>query len=126
MASVEVRHKKAAAIWTDGKKFYPLPESGRPIMTPYAVRPTGLVFAGDLPAIGKIIKILSPEIVSKTEFLTWVENRRWNISLTNGGEIWLPEADIAGAVAQINALDVMDRKFYVLDLRDPNRATVKQ
>jgi len=49
--------------------------------------------------------------------LEYVEGRRWNIKLSGGGIIMLPENNVQGAVDQIKALGILNKSFNILDLR---------
>ena len=129
---VRARHKKIVGVWTDGKANYPLLENGTYLTTPF---PPGfkyargmLFFRGPMPKDIAPIRAAMwsyPELAQKTEYLEYTESRRWNIKLSGGGIIMLPEQNPAAAVGQIRQLGVLGKKFGVLDLRDPKRVLVK-
>jgi cell division septal protein FtsQ len=127
--AVKIRHKKIIGIWTDGTAFYPLSESGAPIMTPFASKPAaGLVFRGAVPATAaSMARIVSanPELAGKAGYLEYIENRRWNIRLANGALVMLPEDNPENAVARIKTSGILKKTFATLDLRDPRRMLVK-
>ena len=55
--------------------------------------------------------------------------RRWNLRLKNGIDVRLPEQDTEGALAELVALDhdkkLMTRDVAAIDLRLPDRVTVR-
>lgn len=126
-----LKHKKIVAIWTDGKYFYPLPDNGIPVMNPFSKRPkTGIVFAGKVPhEIASIIRAISsyPELVTNTDYIEFVEDRRWNIILKTGSVIKLPEPeqDIERTIYRIKQLGALHKTFSELDLRDSKRTLLK-
>ena len=129
---VWIKHKKIIGVWTDGGKFYPLLENGRRLNAPYPdgarIPASFLYFRGHLPEnISDITgAVLSdPDLAKKTAYLEYIENRRWNIRLKNGGLILLPEQNVRAAVLQTRLLGVLGKTFDTLDLRDPKRALVK-
>jgi hypothetical protein len=128
-ADVWIKHKRIIGVWQDGSDFYPLAANGAPVGGPLAARPSGvLAFRGAVPSgASEIAKIVSarPEIAKRTGFLEYVEGRRWNINLTGGGVIMLPERDEAAALAQISESGVIGRSFRILDLRNAGRMLVK-
>jgi cell division protein FtsQ len=58
-----------------------------------------------------------------------VGERRWNLRLKNGIDVELPESGAATALAQLVALDreknLITRDIAVIDLRLPDRVTVR-
>jgi cell division protein FtsQ len=60
----------------------------------------------------------------------WVGQRRWNLVLNNGVEIWLPEEDAVAALQQIAKLDgqyrLLSREFGVVDLRLPDKLYLRK
>jgi cell division protein FtsQ len=58
-----------------------------------------------------------------------VAERRWNLRLTNGIDVRLPEANIGGALDRLVALDrdkkLLSRDITMIDLRLPDRVTVR-
>ncbi|MDR2268906.1 MAG: cell division protein FtsQ/DivIB [Rickettsiales bacterium] len=126
---VRLKHKKIVGIWQNGNIFYPLLENGTHIKVPFKERPKkGLVFRGPVPNdISEIIRLVSsnPDVAKKTDYLEYVENRRWNIKLGGGATIMLPERAPSKAFDRIKSLGIMNKSFNALDLRDEKRALVK-
>jgi cell division protein FtsQ len=58
-----------------------------------------------------------------------VGERRWNLRLKNGIDVRLPESDVAPALARLVALDneknLITRDIVAIDLRLPDRVTVR-
>jgi cell division protein FtsQ len=58
-----------------------------------------------------------------------VAERRWNLRLTNGIDVRLPESDVRGALDRLMALDrdkkLLSRDITMIDLRLPDRVTVR-
>jgi len=58
-----------------------------------------------------------------------VAERRWNLRLTNGIDVRLPETDVEAALDRLAALDhdkkILSRDIITIDLRLPDRVTVR-
>jgi cell division protein FtsQ len=58
-----------------------------------------------------------------------VGERRWNLRLTNGTDVRLPEGDAGRALDQLMALEraakILTRDIVAVDLRLPDRVTVR-
>jgi cell division protein FtsQ len=58
-----------------------------------------------------------------------VADRRWDLRLTNGIDVQLPESDVAAALDRLVGLDhdkkLLSRDITVVDLRLPDRVTVR-
>ena len=125
---VRIKHKKIVGIWESGGIFYPLLENGSHINAPYGSRPAGaLAFRGNVPPnVAGIAEIISNDkiIAQKTDYLEYVDGRRWNIRLAGGSTIMLPEQNVSGALAKIKTLGLLNKSFDILDLRDDRRALV--
>jgi cell division septal protein FtsQ len=129
---VRIRHKKIVGIWKNDGKLYPLLENGRhldaPFQSDHKFGRNILTFKGPMPDdIGYINRAvwLYPELGQKVDHLEYIENRRWNIRLADGGLIMLPEQNALGAIEQIRRLKLAAKSFGVLDLRNSGRMLVK-
>jgi cell division protein FtsQ len=70
-----------------------------------------------------------PEIRSTLRASVLVADRRWNLRLTNGMDVRLPETDPQSALDRLVALDrekkLLSRDITTVDLRLPDRITVR-
>src|SRR5215469_966765 len=70
-----------------------------------------------------------PEIRSALSASVLVAERRWNLRLTNGMDVRLPENDLQAALDRLVKLDhdkkLLSRDIASIDLRLPDRATVR-
>jgi cell division protein FtsQ len=92
--------------------------------------------AGAPEHVGELLLLLAYEskatrqITSQVRSAVWVGQRRWNLVLANGVEIWLPEDDAAAALLQLAKLDtnhnLLGRDYGVVDLRLPDKLYLKK
>ena len=63
--------------------------------------------AGAPEHVGELLLLLAyePAVAQQLRAAVWVGQRRWNLVLTNGVEIWLPEEDAVAALQQLAKLD---------------------
>jgi cell division protein FtsQ len=70
-----------------------------------------------------------PDIRSALRASILVADRRWDLRLTNGIDVQLPESDVAAALDRLVGLDhdkkLLSRDITVVDLRLPDRVTVR-
>ncbi len=70
-----------------------------------------------------------PDIRSELRASILVADRRWDLRLTNGINVQLPEGDVAAALDRLVQLDrdkkLLSRDITVVDLRLPDRVTVR-
>jgi cell division protein FtsQ len=70
-----------------------------------------------------------PDIRGMLRASVMVAERRWNLRLTNGIDVRLPESDVRGALDRLMALDrdkkLLSRDITMIDLRLPDRVTVR-
>ena len=70
-----------------------------------------------------------PEIRAMLKASIFVAERRWNLRLSNGLDVRLPEAGVAQALERLVALDrdkkLLSRDIISVDLRLPDRVTVR-
>jgi cell division protein FtsQ len=127
---IELKERKPFAVWQRGSGFALIEKGGRVISTQVAARYASLPMvvgegadlrAEEFVALMEEFPSLRPEV--KAGVL--VSNRRWNVVLTNGVEIMLPEEDPAAALIQAVALDdghgVFSREIAAIDMRLPSR-----
>ncbi|MGO3928917.1 cell division protein FtsQ/DivIB [Rhodopseudomonas pseudopalustris] len=70
-----------------------------------------------------------PQVQAQTRAAALIGERRWNIWLTNGLVIRLPEHDVGNSLAMLTKLDQDDKLFSrditAIDMRLPDRLTVR-
>ncbi|MDR0967385.1 MAG: cell division protein FtsQ/DivIB [Rickettsiales bacterium] len=130
---IRVNMRVVVATWTDGTYYYPMDSSGEKINRPTNQRPiNSLVFSGNVPddfiRIENALK-KTPHLRAQINYLEFIENRRWDIYLTSGMKIMLPEGDPTDTLNQIEKMNsqnmILSRKIKLLDMRDPSRPLVK-
>ncbi len=71
-----------------------------------------------------------PALMHRVEAAVWVGDRRWNIRIHGGVDVLLPESDPEAAWHRLAALQrhqgILDRDIVAIDLRLPDRLTVRQ
>ena len=81
--------------------------------------------------VGEFIKILdaNPDMREQIRAGVLVAQRRWNLKLTSGVDVKLPEANPAQALASLARLErdgrVLEKDIVSIDLRMPGRAIVR-
>jgi len=70
-----------------------------------------------------------PDVFSQVRASILVAQRRWNLRLTNGLDIELPEKNVEAALERLVGLDhdkkILSRDITLVDLRLPDRVTVR-
>ena len=90
-----------------------------------------VVGEGAPAAAGALIAALDaePDLRRKVAAMVRVGERRWNLSLKNGCDVLLPEAEEIPAIARLAALDrqhaLLERPLEVIDMRLPDRLVLK-
>jgi cell division protein FtsQ len=127
---VRIVERKAFAIWQKDGRFSVIDRDGRVMATErlQAFGPLPLVVgAGADRAAAQMVDLLraKPEIAERVEAIVRVSERRWNLRLTNGADIMLPEGHEAAAMirlADLHARDkLLDRPLAAVDMRLPDR-----
>jgi cell division protein FtsQ len=115
---------KVSVIAADGTVIGPLVErkfAGLPFVVGRGAAPKAKDFLAQLDR--------QPAIREQVLAAILVADRRWNLRLKNGIDVRLPEADAAGALATLAALDrdkrLTSRDIVAIDLRLPDRVTVR-
>ena len=89
-----------------------------------------LVGAGAQSEAAEILSLIAefPTLHAEVRAVTLVSGRRWNLTLTNGILVLLPESDPIPALVQLEALDqsqgLMSRDIISIDLRLADRVVV--
>ena len=133
---VTLKERRAVAIWQNGSEYTLIDRDGRTVrasrMPPGAETLLLLGGRGAPAHVGELLLLLAyePAVARQLRAAVWVGQRRWNLVLNNGVEIWLPEEDAVAALQQLAKLDdrhkLLSREFGVVDLRLPDKLYLKK
>jgi cell division protein FtsQ len=131
---IAVTEREAYALWQKDGRVGVIAADGT-VLEPYVSRRfTGLpLFVGEgAAAHAKEFSALIerfPVIRDELRAAVLVAERRWNLRLKNGIDVRLPEVDLEGALTRLAALvrdkQLFDRDIVAVDLRLPDRVTVR-
>lgn len=133
---ISVTEKTPIAVWQNKKTYWPIDETGNPILDDKTLIKNVLLVVGeDAPEhTPELISLLNeyPDIAEVTLSAVRVGKRRWNLYLNdaeNGLEIRLPETGIKEALNRLKKFkeegDILSRDIKVIDLKLPDRLIVK-
>jgi cell division protein FtsQ len=133
---VTLKERYAVAIWQNGNEFTLIDRNGRTVrasrMPPGAESLLLLGGPGAPEHVGELLLLLAyePYVAKQLRAAVWVGQRRWNLVLSNGVEIWLPEEDAVAALQKLGKLDAeynfLSREFGVVDLRLPEKLYLRK
>jgi len=132
--NVRVAERSAYAIWQHEGQFSLIDKAGRSITEQIGERYAKLplvVGDGAEKRAGEFVSIVDgvPSLKPLIKAGVLVSNRRWNVLLTNGVEILLPQDDPGSALVQVVALNdghaILSRDITAIDLRLPDRLVVR-
>lgn len=133
---VTLKERRAVAIWQSGSEYTLIDRDGRTVrasrMPPGAETLLLLSGAGAPEHVGELLLLLAyePVVARQLRAAVWVGQRRWNLILNSGVEIWLPEEDAVAALKQLARLDgqhrLLSREFGVVDLRLPDKLYLRK
>lgn len=130
---ITVTERRAFALWQKDGRVAVISADGT------VVQPFVDARFADLPLVvgrgadrraGEILALMDryPEIRDQVRAYVLVAERRWNLKLTNGLDVRLPEFDAERAVQTLIAFDrdkkLLSRDIVAVDLRLPDRVTV--
>ena len=131
---IGIVERRPFAVWQVNGKLSVIADDGT-VLEPYvAHRFTRLPFVVGRGAQTKAQSFLAqldrfPSIRDQVRASILVAERRWNLLLTNGLDVRLPENDVADALRRLVALDeqkkLLSRDIVAVDLRLPDRVTVR-
>ncbi|WP_374516010.1 cell division protein FtsQ/DivIB [Brevundimonas sp.] len=131
---VAVTEHDRLAVWQTAGKAWVIDGQGQVIQGADAGRYPNLplvVGKGAEQAAAEILPLLAqrPRLMSRTEALVRVDERRWDLRLKDGSLIQLPASDQEAALIQLDALDQRERLlelgFARIDLRTPEQVAVR-
>lgn len=132
---LRIEERRALALWQHKGRFALIDTRGEVILEQGLERFADLlvVVGPDAPANApQLLADLStqPQLLDKVKAAVRIGGRRWNVQLKGGIDIRLPEEDAVGAWARLAEYEtihrVLDRDVGVLDLRLPDRLTVRK
>ena len=133
---VTLRERRAVALWQNGAEYTLIDRNGRTVrasrMPPGAEQLLLLGGTGAPEHVGELLLLLAyePALTRQLRAAVWVGQRRWNLVLNNGVEIWLPEEDAVAALQQIAKLEaqhkLLSREYGVVDLRLPDKLYLRK
>lgn len=133
---VTLKERRAVAIWQNGNEYTLIDKNGRTVrasrMPPGAESLLLLGGPGAPEHVGDLLLLLTyePTIARQLRSAVWVGQRRWNLILNNGVEIWLPEEDAIAALQHVTKLEgqhkLLSREFGVVDLRLPDKLYLRK
>ena len=131
---IDIVERSAFALWQHDGRLAVISDDGA-VLEPYLSRR----FISLPLVVGKgaenhardFLALLAryPQVRNLTKAAIFVGERRWNLRLTDGLDIRLPENDVGNALATLSKLDKEDRLFsrdiVAVDMRRPDRLTVQ-
>jgi cell division protein FtsQ len=131
---VRLTERKPLALWQKDGQLALVDGDGRVLtrddLSRYRDLP--IVIGDDAPQAARtILGVLAaePDLYQRIEALTYVGARRWDVRLTGGIQIQLPETDPGRAWARLADTDrreqLLARDISVVDLRLPDRLVVR-
>jgi cell division protein FtsQ len=131
---VHVTRRQAFARWQENGHISLIDANGERLFAERAADYGDLplvVGAGAGPAAEPLLRALEdlPQLRAHLSALVRVGERRWNVQLSNGATVELPEENPQAALAQLEHLqashDLLDRPVAEMDLRAPGRLAVR-
>ena len=131
---IDITERKPYALWQQEGRLSVIAEDGT-VLEPYVANRFNLlplvVGEGAQERAHAFLDLLAnyPNIRNQTRAIILVGERRWNLRLTNGMDVRLPETGVETALATLVKLDgqeqLLSRDITSIDLRLPDRLTVR-
>lgn len=131
---IEIVERHPFALWQRDKRLTLVDRGGRPIteeILPEADSLPLVVGEGAADHAAALISLLTsePDLYRRVRAAVWVGERRWNLRLSNGIDVRLPEQDPASAWHRLARLErehrLLEREIQAVDLRLPDRLIVQ-
>lgn len=131
---VSLQEKRPFAIWQYQGRFQLIDRNGEVVTNEDVGQFGSLPLVVGLGAPPKAVALLDllaqhPAVQAKVAAAVRVGDRRWNLKMTNGADVLLPEGAAAAAIAKLAELQasdaLLDRPLAMIDLRLPDRLAVR-
>jgi cell division protein FtsQ len=131
---IEVERRQEYARWQEDGEISVIDANGERLLTERAADHAHLplvVGQGAGPASPPMLAALEslPQVRAHLRALVRVGDRRWNVELTSGTTVALPEENPEAALAQLEYLQtehaLLDRPLAQIDMRVPNRVAIR-
>jgi len=135
---VQITERRPYAVWQTGGRFVLIDRAGQivadqdPVKDAAAFAVLPLVVGPGAPEYAAVLldELASrPELRARVVAAIRVGERRWNLRLSNGADVLLPEGAEAPAMTRLMELHttqaLLDRPLQSLDLRLPDRLVVR-
>ena len=132
--AIEIVERDAFALWQNDGQVFVIASDGKPIDTLRDERLANLPFVvgeGANERVAEFQRIVDAagDFKSKIRAGVLVTNRRWNVKLTNGVDVKLPEQNPEAAIAALAQLareqKVLDKDLLSIDMRIPGRMVAR-
>ena len=127
---VSLQERRPYAVWQNQGRFLLVDRSGQVVANQDVAQFHRLPLIVGLGAPGAAAGLLDalrdrPALEEKVQASVRVGDRRWNLRMTNGTDVMLPEAHEVVALDRLARLqqdhDVLDRPLIAIDMRLPDR-----
>ncbi|UPT61833.1 MAG: cell division protein FtsQ/DivIB [Hyphomonadaceae bacterium JAD_PAG50586_4] len=131
---IEVERRQEYARWQEDGEMSVIDANGERLLTERAADHANLplvVGQGAGPASPAMLAALEslPQVRAHLRALVRVGDRRWNVELTSGTTVALPEENPQAALAQLEDLQtehaLLDRPLAQIDMRVPDRVAIR-
>jgi cell division protein FtsQ len=131
---IRLTERKPLALWQNQGKLRLIDEDG------VTLTDAGLQKFSSLPLVvgegapahaSEFLRLLAADqaLAAKVEAATWVGGRRWDMTLKGGITVQLPPVDAGVALRRLTTAQaeeaLLDKDITVIDLREPDRMTVR-
>ncbi len=131
---IDIVERSAFALWQQDGRLAVIADDGavlEPYVTRRFVKLPLVVGKGAETRAKDFLSLLAryPQVQAQTKAAIFVGERRWNLRLSDGLDIRLPENDVGNALATLSTLDKEDKLFsrdiVAVDMRLPDRLMVQ-